>query len=131
MNLSVKCPECKKQNKTPHSMSNRVDYAKKYGDNFTLKCPDCNTASEYHVDDIRALDYSFGEIIKNRLLVFILVFVIMFVIGLFVISVGGAIALSIIISSISILLSKKNDSKKNLEFNKHKLKGRVSGVSFR
>ncbi len=41
MKLLVKCPECKHKNKAPHSADNRIEYAKMYGDKFTLTCDNC------------------------------------------------------------------------------------------
>lgn len=131
MKLIVKCNKCRHENKAPHHVNNRIDYAKQYGDNFSLTCKSCNETDEYHVDDIKAVDYTFGEIFKNRLIVFAIIFVVTLVLGFFVIGVAGAVIVSLIATLISIGLAKKNNSSKNLTFNKHKLKGRVSGVGFR
>ncbi len=131
MKLIVKCPKCGQENKAPHHVNNRIDYAKQYGDNFSLLCTSCNETSEYHVDDIKAIDFSFGEIIKNRLIVFLVIFALTLTLGFFIVGVAGALILSLVATMISIALSKKNDASKNLTFNKHKLKGRVSGIGFR
>lgn len=131
MKLIVKCNKCRHENKAPHHENNRIDYAKQYGDNFSLTCKSCNETDEYHVDDIKAVDYTFGEIFKNRLIVFAIIFVVTLVLGFFVIGVAGAVIVSLIATLISMGLAKKNNSSKNLTFNKHKLKGRVSGVGFR
>lgn len=131
MKLIVKCNKCRHENKAPHHVNNRIDYAKQYGDNFSLTCKSCNETDEYHVDDIKAVDYTFGEIFKNRLIVFAIIFVVTLVLGFFVIGVAGAVIVSLIATLISMGLAKKNNSSKNLTFNKHKLKGRVSGVGFR
>lgn len=64
MKLVVKCSKCRQENKAPHHVNNRIDYAKEYGDSFSLTCKYCNETVEYHVDDIKAVDYSLGEIIK-------------------------------------------------------------------
>jgi hypothetical protein len=131
MKLIVKCNKCRQENKAPHHVNNRIDYAKQYGDNFLLTCKFCNETDEYHVDDIKAVDYSFVEIIKNRLIVFAIIFVITLVLGFFVVGIAGAMISSLVATMISIVYTKKNNSSKNLTFNKHKLKGRVSGVGFR
>lgn len=131
MKLIVKCLKCRKENKAPHHVDNRIDYAKQYGDNFSLECKFCNETAEYHVDDIRALDYSFGEIIKNRLIIFGIIFVVSLVVGFFIVGLAGAVIISFIILLTSMVYAKKNNSSKNLTFNKHKLKGRVSGIDFR
>ena len=131
MKLIVKCSKCRKENKAPHHVDNRIDYAKQYGDNFSLTCKSCNQTSEYHVDDIKAEDCSFGEIIKNRLIVFAVIFVITLVLGLFVVGIAGSVILALVATLISMAFAKKNSSSKNLTFNKHKLKGRVSGAGFR
>lgn len=52
MKLIVKCNKCRHENKAPHHVNNRIDYAKQYGDNFSLTCKSCNETGEYHVDDI-------------------------------------------------------------------------------
>lgn len=131
MKLVVKCPNCRQENKVPHHVNNRIDYAKLYGDNFSLTCKSCNETSEYHVDNIKAVDYSFVEMIKNRLIIFIVIFVVSLVLGYTVIGALGGLIISIITSLISILFAIKYNSSMNLTFNKHKLKGRVSGISFR
>lgn len=131
MKLIVKCSNCRDENKVLHRVSNRIDYAKQYGDNFSLTCKSCNKADEYHVDDIRAVDYSFGEIVKNRMITIAIVFVVTFALGFFVGGIGGAFILALVAIGVSMLFAKKNNSYKNLTFNKHKLKGRVSGVGFR
>lgn len=131
MKLIVKCTKCRHENKAPHHVNNRIDYAKQYGDNFSLTCKSCGETDEYHVDDIKAVDYSFVEIIKNRLIVFAIIFVITLVLGFFVVGIAGAVIVSLIATLISMVFAKKNNSSKNLTFNKHKLKGRVSGVGFR
>ena len=131
MKLIVKCPKCRQENKVPHHDNNRIDYAKQYGDSFLLTCDSCKESSEFHVDDIRAVDYSFVEIIKNRLIIFAIIFVVILVLGFFVIGPVGGLLLSLIATLISMVFVKKNNSSKNLIFNKHKLKGRVSGVEFR
>ncbi|WP_282040070.1 hypothetical protein [Saccharicrinis aurantiacus] len=131
MKLIVKCNKCRQENKAPHHVNNRVDYAKQHGDNFSLTCKSCNETDEYHVDDIKAVDYTFGEIIKNRLMVFAILFVITLVLGLFVVGFTGAVTISLVLTLTTMLFAKKNNSSKSLTFNKHKLKGRVSGVGFR
>ncbi|MEN8187872.1 MAG: hypothetical protein ABFR05_12150 [Bacteroidota bacterium] len=131
MKLIVKCNKCRHENKAPHHVSNRIDYAKQYGDNFSLMCKSCNETNEYHVDDIKAVDYSFGEIIKNRLIVFAIIFVVTLALGFFVVGIAGAVIVSLIATLISMVFAKKNNYSKNLIFNKHKLKGRVSGAGFR
>jgi len=130
MKLIVKCPNCGEENKTPKKHDNRIDYAKKYGDKFSLKCIKCSTESEFHVDEIKAIDYSFGELIKNRLIVFLIIFILILGLGIFFTGFVGGLVLSTISVSISALLMKKNASDKNVEFNRHKLKGRT-GVSFK
>jgi len=131
MKLIVKCSKCKHENKAPHHVNNRINYAKQYGDNFSLMCKSCKETEEYHVDDIKAVDYSFGEIIKNWLIVLSIIFVVTLVFGFFVVGIAGAVMISSITTFISMLFAKKNNSSKNLIFNKHKLKGHVSGIGFR
>ena len=131
MKLIVKCPDCKQETKVLHHVDNRIDYAKQYGDNFNLKCTNCNTTTEYHVDDIKAIDYSFGEILKNRIFLFIVLFLVSSVLGFIFTGLAGAFMLFIITSLIVIALIKKNNSANNLTFNKHKLKARISGIGFK
>jgi len=131
MKLIVKCPSCKQEIKTPHHVDNRIDYAKQYGDNFSLKCTNCNETTEYHVDDIKAIDYTVGEILKNRIFLFVVVFLVSSVLGFIFIGLAGVIMLNIIITLVIIALIKKNNSAANLTFNKHKLKARVSGIGFK
>lgn len=131
MKLIVKCNKCRHENKAPHRVNNRIDYAKQYGDNFSLTCKSCNATDEYHVDEIKAVDYSFGEIIKNRLIVFAIIFVVTMVLGFFVVGIAVSVIGSLIATLAYMVFAKQNNSSKTLTFNKHKLKGRVSGVGFR
>lgn len=131
MKLIVKCPHCKQENKAPHRIHNRIDYAKQYGEHFSLKCTACNQTTEFHVDDIKAVDYTVGEILKNRVLIFAILFVVTFVLGFFLGGPVGGMVVSVMVILISMAMVKKNNASKNLTFNKHKLKGRVSGVGFR
>ncbi|RLD60407.1 MAG: hypothetical protein DRI95_15585 [Bacteroidetes bacterium] len=61
MKLIVKCESCKSESKAPHFETNRVNYAKEYGENFQMKCKICNQTNEYVVDDIKAVEYTFME----------------------------------------------------------------------
>lgn len=131
MKLIVKCTKCREENKVPYFVDNRVDYAKEYGENFTLKCKRCNEVSTYHVDDIKAVDYNFSEIIKNRLMVFAVIYVVALVLGYFLTGITGGFIIALLLVFISVVLAKRNNSAKNLVFNKHKLKGRVTNVAFR
>lgn len=130
MKLIVKCEKCRQENKAPHHVNNRIDYAKEYGDSFSLTCNSCNETSECHVDDIRAEDYSFGEIIKNRVTIFVIISLLTLIVGFFLGGFYGAIILPAITILLSIGLIKNNNSSKNLTFNKHKMRGRVSNVGF-
>lgn len=112
MKLIVKCSKCRQTNKAPYFVNNRIDYAKKYGDNFSLVCDSCNETTEYHVDDIKAVDYSFKEIFMSRLIIFVVIFVVTSVLGYFIIGKAAAVALSLTATFISIVLVKKNDSSK-------------------
>lgn len=131
MKLIVKCSDCRAEDKALHHVDNRIDYAKEFGDNFSLTCKSCNTMNEYHVDDIKAVDISFVEIIKNRFIAFAVIFIVTLVLGFFVTGRAGGIILAFITTFISTVFRKKNDTSKNLTFNKHKLKGRVSNIGFR
>ena len=130
MKLIVKCSNCNSANNAP-KMNDRISYAKNKGENFSITCSSCNETNEYHVDDIKAIDYSFTEIIKNRLVVFAIIFVAVAITGYFFIGVARSLAASFIATIISMVFAKQNNSSKNLTFNKHKLKGRVSSIGFR
>lgn len=58
MKLIVKCKECREENIAPNEATDRINSAKKFGDDFNLKC-----------NNTRAVEYSLGEIILNRLIV--------------------------------------------------------------
>lgn len=131
MKLIVKCPKCRKENRAPHHVNNRIDYAKQYGDNFSITCQFCQKPSAFHVDEIKAVDYSFSEIIKNRVIIFALILIISLILGMFITNTATAVIISVIITFISVILTKQNNASKNLTFNKHKLKGRVSTIGFR
>ena len=65
MKLIIKCSKCREENKAQHHEDNRIDYAKQYGDNFSMTCKSCNETDYYHVDVIKAVGFSFGELVKN------------------------------------------------------------------
>ncbi|QCX39560.1 hypothetical protein FF125_14335 [Aureibaculum algae] len=124
MKLVIKCKDCREENKVPNYARDRVNYAKKFGDKFELNCKKCNKTNEYHVDDIRAENYRLGEIITNRIIVLVIVSVISII--LMIAFWGSPISWSFILLPIATLFFfKNNDSKKQLNFNKHKMKGRI------
>ncbi|WP_370086781.1 hypothetical protein [Ekhidna sp.] len=128
MKLIVKCKKCRAENDSPNKASTRINIVQKYGEEFEMKCTSCNETDTYEVDDIKAVDYSFGEIVKNRIAVFIIVLVTTFILGFFLIGIEGGFIISLISTLISMVMVKKNNSGKNLTFNKHKVKGRMSNI---
>ncbi|MEQ9443245.1 MAG: hypothetical protein RIG62_29680 [Cyclobacteriaceae bacterium] len=128
MKLIVNCKNCKNQFTTPKKASSRINYFKKFGEKFELPCPSCNQTKLYEVDDIRAVDYSFKELILNRLFILIVIAVVSFALGFILISATGAFLMTVISALIFALLAKKNNSKANLIFNKHKVKGRMTSI---
>lgn len=131
MKLIVKCPNCNTENKAPHTMDNRIDYAMKYGDNFSVKCVSCGETTTYHVDEIRAVDYSFSELLINKLLIFGVVYVATLVLGIYLVGAIGGIVISFVVILLAFFLAKRNDTSKNLTFNRHKLKRRMANVNLR
>ncbi|MBQ4915318.1 hypothetical protein J8L85_12770 [Maribacter sp. MMG018] len=130
MKLIVKCKDCREENKVPNYAEDRVNYAKEFGDEFDLKCKKCDKINKYHVDNIRAEGYSLGEIIVNRLIIIGIVAVISIILK--IIFWSNPISWSFLLFPIAALFFfKNNDSKKQLNFNKHKLKGRVSMGGFK
>ncbi|OHX63884.1 hypothetical protein NH26_19930 [Flammeovirga pacifica] len=107
-----------------------MDLFKKLGENLKLDCNYCHEKSEYHIDSISAENSTFGEILKSKIIVHSIISITMICIGLFFGGIVAALVGGILGSIISILFSKSNDSKKNIEFNKHKIRGRVSGIGF-
>ena len=130
MKLIVKCVKCGQENKAPRQVNNRIDYAKQYGDNFTLQCAECDESVEYHVDDIKAVDYRFGELVKNKFVIFAIIFEATLILGFFSIGIAGGAVLSVLATLISMVLIRKNSAARNLTFNNRKLNGRESGVAF-
>ncbi|WP_335965548.1 hypothetical protein [Galbibacter sp. PAP.153] len=131
MKLIVRCPLCKNEMNAPNHSDNRIDYAKQFGDTFTLTCSACHKDTEYHVDKIRAVDYSFAEIIINRMVIFAVLFIVSAIFGYYLSGFAGAVGLSILSTGIYLWFAKRNNSGKNLDFNRHKLKGRVAETSLK
>ncbi|BDD08221.1 hypothetical protein FUAX_06530 [Fulvitalea axinellae] len=132
MKLIVKCQKCRSEIKFPHKIDDRLEYAKNVDENFTLSCSSCNTEHEYHVDNIVATDYTLVEILKNRVILYSISFVAVAVISFFFIgSLYLTFFASILIPFILMIRAKSNDSKQNLEFNRHKVRGRPSGIGMR
>ncbi|MCX2745459.1 hypothetical protein OO013_16385 [Mangrovivirga sp. M17] len=128
MKLIIKCKDCRNEIDSPYKASTRINIVQKFGEEFEIKCPACNSTNTYEVDDIRAVDYSFGELVQNRIAVFLVIMAVTFVLGFFLIGTGVGIITSIVSALIAIILFKNNNSGKNLTFNKHKVKGRMSNV---
>lgn len=128
MKLIVKCNQCRNEMPAPHKAHSRVDYVQKYGEEFKMTCRQCNHEDTYEVDDIRAVDYSFGEILKNRIVVVLVILVATFGLGLFIFGPGASSIMAVVASMIYAVIAKKNDSQANLTFNKHKVKGRISNI---
>ncbi|WP_375579356.1 hypothetical protein ABWH96_20515 [Marivirga tractuosa] len=126
MKLIVKCKECRSENDSPVKAATRIKIVQKYGEEFEMKCNSCYETHTYEIDDIRAVDYSFGELIKNRIAVFLIVLVVTFTLGFILLGLNAGLIISVIATLISMALLKKNNSGKNLTFNKHKVKGRMS-----
>jgi len=133
MKLVVKCPKCKTRNEIKKTAATRPEFARQYGDTHSITCKKCHHSFEYHVDDIRAVPYSFKEIIVNRLIIWVGLSIISLLIGIFLFKLGiiKSILFWFIIIIVSILFKKKNNSSAILTFNKHKLKGRVSNVNLK
>ncbi len=125
MKLIVKCTECRAENNSPFNEATRIKIVQKHGETFEMTCNSCNETRQYEIDDIRAVDYSLGELIKNRIAVFLIVLVVTFVLGFLLLGLNAGLIISIIAIFISMALLKKNNSGKNLTFNKHKVKGRM------
>ncbi len=128
MKLIVKCKECRSENNSPIKAATRINIVQKYGEEFEMKCNSCNKSCTYEVDDIRAVDYNFGELIKNRIVVFLVVLAVTFILGFLLFGLNAGLIISIVATLISMALIKKNNSGKNLTFNKHKVKGRIGNV---
>ena len=131
MKLVVKCTKCKHLNKVPHSATTRIEYAKNYGSTFELICEKCGTKNQYTVDDIKAKEYTLNEIIKNRLIINGIIIVIGFILGIIFKGIVGGLIFSILALLFSIFFMKKNNRTDILNFNKHKLKGRISNINYK
>lgn len=128
MKLIIKCKGCRAEINAPNIADSRINYVQKYGQEFELKCKDCNQTNTYEVDNIRAEDYSLGEIVKNRLVVFVVILAVTFIGGFFLIGTKTGFLISLVSILISMVLIKNNNSGKNLTFNKHKVKGRMTSI---
>lgn len=122
MKLIVQCPHCGAKNKVAHSINTKVDYAHKYGEQFWFRCKHCGNINEYHVDDIRAVHFSLGELFLKGLLVSALVFIAALVAGIFLIGLAGAITGGIILVLVVLLWSRWKDASRKKRFNQKTFK---------
>ena len=80
--LEYTCPSCNTRNKVSASfVSNRLDLAKKLGEEFEQRCTHCGANNLVHVDDVRAeKDWFFGVVLFLPVLAVILELLLIFVI---------------------------------------------------
>lgn len=128
MKLVIKCEACNEENRSPVKGTTRINIVRKYGEQVKMTCKNCSNSTDYEVDDIKAVDYKFSEILLDRILVFLIVVSVAFISGIFLIGPEAGFILSIISMFISLMLVKKNSSQKVLTFNRHKVKNRISGI---
>lgn len=128
MKLIVKCQHCRNEISSPHKEATRIKYLQKHGESFHLKCISCQQTHTYEVDDIRAVDYSFGEILANRIIVLVVTVVVVFLASFLLIGSLGAVMLAVISALIYSVNAKKNNAQANLLFNKQKVTGRMTKI---
>ncbi|WP_053406723.1 hypothetical protein [Persicobacter sp. CCB-QB2] len=128
MKLIVKCTTCRAENDSPITGATRIKIVQKHGETFDLTCNSCGKTHTYGVDDIKAEDYTITELIKNRAIIFGVVFLTSFGLGFLFTGITGAAMVSIISTILSLALIKKNHSGKNLTFNRHKVKNRMTNI---
>lgn len=119
---------CRKEIESPYKAATRIKIVQQYGEEFEIACWSCNNTYTYEVDDIRAEDYTFWEIIINRLKLLLATFFVSAILGMFLFDVFAGFCIGLVCSLIYALYAKRNNSNSNLTFNKHKVKGRMTNI---
>jgi len=118
MKLQVKCTKCRENFNLKKTYSNRPDLIDALGEYFNLKCDSCSQTSEFHANDVTAVESISVNIFGSVAGVFIIIATTLFfwnkgyITNIGLILGGGLIAAS----NVSSLTSNKN------AFNKYKIK---------
>lgn len=73
MKLQVKCSHCKEEFFLEKTYLSRPDLIHEIGEYFRLPCSHCNRPSEYHANDVKAIDSFSGNVFGSLLGIAIIV----------------------------------------------------------
>ena len=128
MKVYGKCKECKNEIGFWTYSGTRVDMAMNHGETKTLRCKNCGTHNEFHVDELTAKESKMARIIAGLILIIgtpLLFFIIPLILTrssshytYFI--VGGFLLVPVVVYQ----LIRKQDQERVSAFNRHKLKGR-------
>ena len=132
MKVYGKCQECETEVAYSTNANTRVEFAMRDGESRILKCKNCNTETNFHVDELYANESKLAQIGAG--LIFLLCTPILFFIinpiftgsrNHYVIYVIGGFLL---IPVIAYGIIKKQDQTRVSDFNRRKLKGRIHNI---
>ncbi|MBR9860224.1 hypothetical protein GYB22_05660 [bacterium] len=63
MRVYTNCPKCNTEISTSTTKNTRVEFVMKYGETKNIKCKQCNTETEVHVDELEAKPSRFALIV--------------------------------------------------------------------
>jgi hypothetical protein len=134
MTLEVICPGCKTPIKFRSSSNDRVELATTKGEVIKMNCPGCHTTSDFHVDDVVAVDNKIVAAIASIILVggMIVVFVIVsrYITRMTHVYVGAAIG--VIMAPFMVYWVVIGSQRDRVEtFNRHKVKSVTRDLSFK
>jgi len=127
MTLTVSCKSCRQVIRFSEWVSDRLQLARKKGENIEIKCKTCGQTNKYHVDDIKA-DNNKALTIFNSVIFLLgtplLVYIIWRNIGQanYPYAVAGLLGGGLIPIYIYITISKSQRDRQNM-FNRHRVRG--------
>lgn len=130
MKVYGKCKNCQSEIGYRTGAGTRVEFAMYDGDSKTLKCENCGTETEFHVDELYAKESKIAQIIALIVFlvgtptVFFLVNPIIENNNYMVYIFGGYLLLPVIVYA----LVRKQDQARVNSFNRRKLRGRVHNI---
>ena len=124
MKLIVNCKECRNKIKLKSSVNDRAELSREIGNEFNLRCEECAREKKYHVNDVKAKESKWIDLIALGIFVFGTVIIGYLLRGYFFMSnnpyyvraVGG----SLIFPSLVYMILKKIERDNANRFNRYR-----------
>lgn len=126
MKIITKCKSCQQQIQIKSTSSDRYRLSKKIGEFTQLKCTQCNSIFDYHVDEFRAYQNKKVELGIFIILLSITIFIFILLIDTLSIIVGFVM----IFPSLIWLIIVNQRGRRVINFNKYKISGHLTTVEW-